>query len=148
MKKSVVLKAAAIVASLGFLFSAQAKNHKTCSCASKEIDDAAYKLSEKAKDTGSKVKEATYTGKAKVKDVATTAKVKAKDVAITAKVKAALALREALKSTAIKVTTENQNVLLSGIVKTWEQKELAESVASSVDGVKTVENIIVVRSKN
>lgn len=136
VKKSVLLKAAVAVLSFGFIFSAQAKRQKNCSCVSKEVNEGVHKLSDKAKDAGAKIKEASGVGK-----------MKARDAAITAKVKAALALRDTLKSTGIKVTTENQNVLLSGLVKTWEQKELAESVARSVEGVKNVENLLAVRSK-
>jgi hyperosmotically inducible protein len=67
------------------------------------------------------------------------------DTVLTAKVKAALLRERGIKSTDVKVESNQGRVLLSGFVDTEEQKKRAVSVASGVDGVRQVRDGINVR---
>ena len=67
------------------------------------------------------------------------------DGVLTAKVKAALLRERGIKSTDVKVETNQGRVLLSGFVDTEDQKQRAVRVASQVDGVKEVRDGLNVR---
>lgn len=69
----------------------------------------------------------------------------AKDSVITAKVKAALLKARELKSLDVSVETYKGQVLLSGFVRNADQRDRAIKVASSVEGVTTVKDGLVVR---
>src|SRR5579863_4216210 len=62
------------------------------------------------------------------------------DTAITTKVKAKFATDDRLKNSDISVTTNNGVVTLTGAASSSGAKEAAESLASNVSGVKTVNN--------
>lgn len=68
------------------------------------------------------------------------------DAATTAKVKAAILAETKLRSLPISVTTTNDNVTLSGIVDSQQSIDRAKEIASSVSGVKKVENLLLVKS--
>jgi hyperosmotically inducible protein len=72
-------------------------------------------------------------------------KVAMSDSWITTKVKARLLEEEALKSLKISVETHRGQVLLSGFVSDSTLKSKAEELVSSVEGVKSVKNAIVVK---
>ncbi len=76
----------------------------------------------------------------KVSDQQTTVGSAIDDTAITTKVKAALVGNPTTKARAIKVTTSHGVVELSGFVDSQEEKDTAAQVASSVQGVKGVDN--------
>lgn len=67
------------------------------------------------------------------------------DSAITAKVKAALMDDAGLNSFEINVKTYNAKVLLSGFVNTQEEADRAVEKAKAVEGVKAVNNSLVVK---
>jgi hyperosmotically inducible periplasmic protein len=67
------------------------------------------------------------------------------DSAITIAVKDALVNSNQFIDLAINVETTQGNVLLSGYVKTIRQSDVAADIASKVDGVKFVENNLIVR---
>jgi hyperosmotically inducible protein len=67
------------------------------------------------------------------------------DTILTAKVKAALLRERGIKSTDVKVETNQGRVLLSGFVDTEEQKKRAVAVTSRVEGVREVRDGINVR---
>lgn len=67
------------------------------------------------------------------------------DSAITAKVKATLVDDAGLNSFDINVKTYNGKVLLSGFVNTQEEADRAEAKTLSVEGVKGVNNSLVVK---
>lgn len=69
----------------------------------------------------------------------------AADSVITAKVKAALLRERQLKSLDVSVETYDGQVLLSGFVRNSDQRDRAILVASSVQGVTTVKDGLVVR---
>lgn len=67
------------------------------------------------------------------------------DTVLTAKVKAALLRERGIKSTDVKVETNQGRVLLSGFVDSEDQKQRALRVVSRVDGVKEVRDGLNVR---
>ena len=77
---------------------------------------------------------------------ASTALASAGDAVITAKVKAALVKEPALKSTDIKVETNNGAVQLTGSVKSQADVDHAAEVAKQVEGVKAVKNDLQVKA--
>lgn len=68
------------------------------------------------------------------------------DAGITAKVKAALVADKAVSGTAINVDTMEGRVTLSGHVPDQGQVDRAAQVASSIEGVKAVDNKLTVGS--
>ena len=66
------------------------------------------------------------------------------DLNITAKVNAALAVDDKLKATQINVDTRDGQVTLSGQAPDAQSRERATTLASAVDGVKQVNNQLVV----
>jgi hyperosmotically inducible periplasmic protein len=73
----------------------------------------------------------------------TTARVSS-DMNITAKVNAALAVDDKLKATQINVDTRDGQVTLSGQAPDAQSRERATTLAQAVDGVKQVNNQLVV----
>lgn len=67
------------------------------------------------------------------------------DSAITARVKAALIEADQVSASQINVETIDGTVVLSGVVATDEEADLAEQLAEGVEGVKSVENDIEVQ---
>jgi hyperosmotically inducible protein len=66
------------------------------------------------------------------------------DMAITAKVNAALAVDDQLKATQINVDTREGQVTLTGQAPDAQSRERATTLVSAVDGVKQVNNQLVV----
>lgn len=77
-------------------------------------------------------------GRKKVEQVAS-------DSAITAKAKANLLAEKNLKSLKISVETYQGEVILSGFVNNQETKAKAEQIVSSIEGVKSVKNGLVIK---
>ena len=69
----------------------------------------------------------------------------AKDSVITSKVKGNLLKDEGLKSLKVSVKTHQGVVLLSGFVETENQIQQAEKIATGTEGVKSVENSLVLK---
>lgn len=71
------------------------------------------------------------------------------DAAITAKVKTAIATDVGARTaTAVNVTTYNGTVQLTGFVDNDDQKKRAEAAAKQVEGVKSVDNDIRIKSSS
>ena len=68
----------------------------------------------------------------------------AKDIAITAKVNAALAADNSLKAMSVDVDTKDGRVALRGIAPDAASRERAKAVVNAIDGVVTVDNLLVV----
>ncbi len=64
---------------------------------------------------------------------------------ITTKVKTMMVKEKSLSSINIKVVTYKNNVQLSGFVNSASEKELAEKIAISIDGVESVTNSLIVK---
>lgn len=69
----------------------------------------------------------------------------AADSAITAKIKSKYLVEKNLSSFKVSVETKDNTVILSGFIDSAEQKARAEKIATSVDGVKSVKNALVVK---
>ena len=98
---------------------------RTAERAGEKIDQAAAEIKEKAGQTGNKIE----------------------DAAITAKVKMALVGEPGLKALKIDVDTANGVVTLTGAVDSSQSLDRATQVAQAVDGVKSVDNRLNVKSK-
>ena len=95
--------------------------------AGKKIDQTAEKVGESMSEQGAK------------------AGVAIDDAAITTKVKAAIFAEPGLKTLQISVDTVKGVVTLSGSVDTQQSSNRAKQLAGAVDGVKDVENRLVVK---
>jgi osmotically-inducible protein OsmY len=67
------------------------------------------------------------------------------DTLITTKVKTALIAEKGIDSNRISVETEKGRVMLTGEVKSPDQRQKAEGLARKVDGVKSVDNKLEVK---
>lgn len=86
----------------------------------------------------------TLTGCAVARDQSTVGQF-VDDSAITTRVKARFAESPVVSAMAIKVKTLNGTVQLSGFAKNVSERDVAESIARSVENVKDVKNDIVVQ---
>lgn len=68
------------------------------------------------------------------------------DTAITAKVKAAMAKERDVSATTVHVETVKGEVRLSGFVDSSAEKQRAEQLALQTEGVKSVQNGLIVRT--
>lgn len=109
----------------------------------KSLNSKQFKLADKDHDGALDIDEyaeiKTTLGQKKVSQVVS-------DSVITTKAKAKLLAEESLKSLKISVETYRGEVILSGFVSDESLKEKAESVVTSIDGVKSVKNGLVVKS--
>jgi hyperosmotically inducible protein len=69
------------------------------------------------------------------------------DTALAARVKAALIAAPGLKSSAIDVDAANGVVTLAGTTENPEKRDLAEQLASNVEGVQLVQNTLVIEHR-
>lgn len=72
----------------------------------------------------------------------------ASDSWVTTKAKTELLAEKNLESLKISVETHNGKVLLSGFVDSLDQKEKAEAVVKNVEGVKSIQNSLIVKKEN
>jgi len=70
----------------------------------------------------------------------------AKDATITTKIKTAMIAEPGLKALQINVDTVDGTVTLSGAVDSQQNRDRAQQIAQAVDGVRTVENRLTVKS--
>ena len=106
--------------------------------AGKKIDQAADKAGQKIGDAADSVGEKMSTQSAK-------AGVAIEDTEITAKVKAAIFAEPGLKTLQISVDTVKGVVTLTGSVNSQANRDRAKALASSVTGVKAVENQLAIK---
>jgi hyperosmotically inducible protein len=97
-----------------------------------------------AEDTGTAARNAARKLELDAEKAANTALQVAGDTAIAARVKAALLAENNVKSTDISVDVFQKKVILRGTVPDAEQIALAGQVARAVDGVKSIDNRLVV----
>ena len=106
-------------------------------------ETAGQKLDRTTEKAGEKMDQAAADAKLK----AGQAKDTVDDAAITAKVKTAMIAEPGLKAMKINVDTANGVVTLTGTVETPQSLERATQVAQSVDGVKSVDNRLNLKSR-
>jgi hyperosmotically inducible periplasmic protein len=106
------------------------------------VEKAGEKVDQTLEEAGKKIEKA---GEA-ISDQAENAAGALDDSAITAKIKAAILEDSLLKVLEIEVITEAGAVQLNGMVTSQENIARAEEIAAGVQGVKSVENNLVVKS--
>jgi len=137
MKKTNTTKAILLAAvSLGLIGLAGCDQPAPAETAGKKIDQAMEKMSQKVDQTAERAKEqASRAGQA------------IDDTAITAAVKAGIFAEPGLKVLKIDVHTRDGTVTLTGSADSQENVEKATTVASSIEGVKLVDNRIAISTR-
>lgn len=116
--------------------------------AGKQIDQSMQKMGQKVDQVTDRAKEQVAKTADRAKEqVAKTGQV-LDDTAITAAVKAGIIAEPGLKVLKIDVDTKDGKVTLTGSADSAENVQRATQVASSVQGVKSVDNRIAVSSKS
>ncbi|MFG6412907.1 BON domain-containing protein [Roseateles sp. DC23W] len=112
--------------------------------AGQRLDGAVAEAKQAAAETRQDAKEAMAGAEATAERAAADASQATSDVGITAKVNAALVADDKLKATQINVDTREGMVTLTGKAPDSQSRERATTLASAVDGVKHVNNQLVV----
>lgn len=116
--------------------------------AGKQIDQSMQKMGQRVDQAADRAKEQVAKTSERAKEqVAKTGQV-LDDTAITAAVKAGIIAEPGLKVLKIDVDTKDGQVTLTGSVDSAENLQRATQVASSVNGVKGVDNRLAVSSKS
>jgi len=116
--------------------------------AGKQIDQSMQKMGQRVDQVTDRAKEQVANTRERAKEqVAKTGQV-LDDTAITAAVKAGILAEPGLKVLKIDVDTKDGQVTLTGSVDSAENLQRATQVASSVNGVKRVDNRLAVSSKS
>lgn len=108
------------------------------------VEKAGEKVDQTLEEAGKKVEKV---GDA-ISDTVESAAAAFDDAAITGKIKAAIINDSLLKVLEIEVVTATGVVQLSGTVNSQESIDRAQEIASAVQGVKSVENNLVVKRDN
>lgn len=116
--------------------------------AGQKVDSAVASAKQKIQSAKSDVKEGTADASSAMKDAAKDAKDAVSDATITASVNAKLAGDRELSALRINVDTVDGRVALRGSAPSSSARDRATQLASSVDGVRSVENQLVVSSKS
>lgn len=107
---------------------------------------AACNPSEKT-TVGQKVDGAVADARTATKNAATTVSTGVADIAITTKVKSALAADAKLSALKINVDTKDGNVALTGTAPDASARDMATTLANGIEGVRNVDNRLVVSTK-
>lgn len=116
--------------------------------AGQRLDGAVADAKQAARDTKRDAQQAVNDAEMSATRAADAAAKVSTDMAITAKVNAALAVDDKLHATQINVDTHDGQVTLSGKAPDAKSRERATTLASAVDGVKQVNNQLIVDGKN
>lgn len=116
--------------------------------AGQRLDGAISDAKQSAAETKQDAKQAINDAEISAKRAADTTAQVSSDVTITAKVNAALVADDKLKATQINVDTREGQVTLTGQAPDAQARARATTLASAVDGVKQVNNQLVVSPKN
>jgi osmotically-inducible protein OsmY len=107
--------------------------------AGKEIDQKVEQVGDKISEAGDKVSESIAKKEMESSIVI-------EDATITGKVKAAILAESGLKTLQISVDTEKGKVSLTGSVDSKEKRDLAQTLAAAVEGVREVDNRLVLKA--
>lgn len=116
--------------------------------AGQKIDSAMSKAEQKIESAKDKMDQGATEAKRDVKDATADAKNAVNDATITASVNAKLASDKELSALRINVDTVDGRVALRGSAPTPSARDRATQLASAVDGVRSVENQLVISSKS
>jgi hyperosmotically inducible periplasmic protein len=149
MDRNTKLKACVLAASsLALIAVAGCDKPNPAESAGKQIDQSMQKMGQRVDQATDRAKEQVAQTADRAKEqVAKTGQV-LDDTAITAAVKAGIIAEPGLKVLKIDVDTKNGQVTLTGSVDSAENVQRATQVASSVQGVKGVDNRLAVSSKS
>ena len=112
--------------------------------AGQRLDGAIADAKQTARDTKVDAQQAMNSAELSASQAMDSTKQASADMAITAKVNAALAVDDKLHATDINVTTKEGQVTLTGKAPDATSRERATTLASAVNGVKQVNNMLVV----
>ena len=135
-----LLAALAVAAAL----TACSRNNDEDLTAGQRLDGAVADAKREANETKRDAQQAMNDAEMKASRAADRTAEVTTDMAITAKVNAALAVDDTLKATQINVDTRQGQVTLTGQAPDAQSRERAATLASAVDGVKQVNNQLVV----
>ena len=124
--------------------SACSRNPDDDRTAGQRLDGAVADAKREANETKRDAQQAMNDAEMKASNAAGATAQVTTDMAITAKVNAALAVDDQLKATQINVDTREGQVTLTGQAPDTQSRERATTLASAVDGVKQVNNQLVV----
>jgi hyperosmotically inducible periplasmic protein len=141
MKQQATLLAALAVAAA---LTACGRNKDEDLSAGQRLDGAVADAKDTARETRQEAKQAINDAEMSASRAAETTAQVSSDMTITAKVNAALAVDDKLKATQINVDTREGQVTLTGQAPDAQSRARATTLASSVDGVKQVNNQLVV----
>jgi len=116
--------------------------------AGQKVDSAVASAKQKLKNARDDIAQGTADAQRDMKDMAQDAKDAVSDATITASVNAKLAGDKELSALRINVDTVDGRVALRGMAPNAAARDRATQIASSVDGVRSVENQLVVSSKS
>ena len=116
--------------------------------AGQKLDSTMSKAQEKLDSAKNDMAQGAADAKRDIKNMANDAKDKVNDATITASVNAKLAGDKELSALRINVDTVDGRVALHGSAPNAEARDRATQLASAVDGVKSVENQLVISSKS
>ena len=126
------------------VLTACSRNNDEDLTAGQRLDGAVADAKREANETKRDAQQAMNDAEMKASRAADTTAQVTTDMAITAKVNAALAVDDQLKATQINVDTREGQVTLTGQAPDAQSRERATTLVSAVDGVKQVNNQLVV----
>lgn len=129
---------------LATALTACSKNNEDERTAGQKLDGAIAEAKQSAQETRQDAKQAMTDAEQSAARAADKTAEATGDMAITAKVNAALVADDKLKATQINVDTQAGQVTLTGQAPDTQSRERATTLASAVDGVKNVNNQLVV----
>jgi hyperosmotically inducible protein len=116
--------------------------------AGQKIDKQMSRAEQKIESAKNEMQQGAAEAKRDIKDAANDAKNAVSDATITASVNAKLAGDKELSALRINVDTVDGKVALRGSAPTATARDRATQLASAVDGVRSVENQLVISSKS
>ena len=137
----------ALLASLMAATFAMSACDKSSTTLGQKVDGAVASSERAASAAKAEVKETMNEVKASASDASSTMAAKTQDGLITTKVNAELVKDPALSALKINVETSNASVALNGAAPSEAARERATTLALGVEGVKAVDNRLVVEAK-
>ncbi|RZJ08392.1 MAG: BON domain-containing protein [Rubrivivax sp.] len=120
--------------------------HEDDRTAGQKLDGAIADAKQAGAEARADTRDAANTAEAKVKDAANATSDAMTDAAIVTKINAALAADDQLKATKIDVDAKDGHVTLSGLAPNSDAQKRATTLAQAVDGVRGVDNKLMVSS--
>ena len=114
--------------------------------AGQKLDGAIADAKQAGAEARADARDAANTAEAKVKDAAHATSEAVADATIVTKINASLAADDQLKATKINVDAKDGHVTLTGLAPNSDAQKRATTLAQAVDGVRGVDNKLVVSS--